>query len=205
MDYTLITGAKSTTGSLKNWVNYDLLPVDELLIDAQNFIYSRLRVREMRATAAIAVSIGNATAALPARFLDPIFLLDTKLSAPIAMTHEADLLQTISRDANGATLNGVPARYAIYNEAINFDCGWDSARTLTMLFYQRPALLSGANLTNFLTDRYPRLLRCALLAFAADYRQDDANYARWIQQVAEMIAAANAEADLSRRSTDIAG
>lgn len=205
MDYDLISGPKATEGSLRNWINYDPIPVDQILRDAESLIYARLRVREMRASVPIAITAGNVSSPLPARFLDPIALHDSKAGIYLTLRDERELLGLIARDAAGAVISQEASNYAIYNEALNYDAAWPDARSLTLMFYQAAAPLSASNKTNFLTTRYPRMLRSALLAFAADYRQDDANYTRWMTQAVGMMEGANVEADLSRRTSDITG
>lgn len=203
MNYTDLIAAKTNTGSVKYWINYDPVPVEAVIEDAEAFIYSRLRVREMRASTTLSLASGDSTEALPTGFLDPISMVDKNPGTPIVQVEEGRLLELRSYDeTTGLMTSGVPGRYAIFDEVFNFDVRADAARSLVLVYYKRPTALGASNATNWLTTRYPNLLRAAILAHAADFRQDDGNYKRWMERAAALITAANAESDLSRRGTN---
>src|SRR4051812_246682 len=77
MDFTSLTADKSTSGSIRRWVNHADVDADAVLEDAQALIFQTLRVREMRTVFTdLALVIGDSSKALPAGFLDPIRLVD---------------------------------------------------------------------------------------------------------------------------------
>jgi len=74
--YTTLTGAKTVPESIHNFVNYGKTPVTTILTTAEALVYSRLRVREMRASAVLSLPIEAWTLGLPTGYLEPIALRD---------------------------------------------------------------------------------------------------------------------------------
>lgn len=202
MTYTTLTGAKNTAGSIKHWINFDLIEPDEILRDAEAYIYGAIRTREMRSIASIAVTLGGSTAALPTGFMEPGVLLHPD-NERIRLTTIDNLARKRLRDGDDVLIRAPYFTwYAIADELLHFDVAAEAAITLTYTYYKRPAALSEANQTNFLTDRYPGLLRAACLMHAADYRSDDEKYARYKMRCDELMARASAEADLALRGAE---
>lgn len=198
-DYTSLVASKNTPGSIRAWLNYDLIDPDSCLLDAQAHIYTILRCREMRSSANVSITLGASTAALPAQFLDPTSLVFADTGDEIIPTSENVLQKLRPWNTDGTIQSGRAERYSIWDEAFQFDTSSDAAYTAKLLFYKRPDFLSGANLTNFLTTRYPNLLRSACLMMAADYASDEEAYARWEKRTAETIAAINVTDDYAWR------
>ncbi len=173
MTYTGLIGAKSSSASLKNWANYSLLPVEELITDAEAQIYSLMRVREMRAEATLNIALNDSTEPLPAGFLDPIALFSAE-GDDIEQTDEISLkrYRVIS---SGVLTTGDFQKYAIFNEVMNFDVRARAATTIDLLYYKLPA-------------------------FA--FRQDDSRAERWEAKAVAFIESANAMDDLSRRGAN---
>lgn len=203
MTYTQLVAPKGTAGSILNWMNYSLAPAADLVTDAQAFIYSQLRVREMRATTTLALAQGDALKALPTDFLDPIALADQDGNEIVPIDEANWLINARSLDGTDAVTltRGTPSRYAIIDEAFKFDMAADGAMTLPLAFYKTPAELSGGNNTNFLTRRYPHLLRSACLMWGAWFRKDFDDYESRKTMTVALIESANAESDLSRRGS----
>jgi hypothetical protein len=198
MTYTTLVADKSTAGSIKSWVNDTRVDPDVVLEDAQSLIYGQLRVREMRAITTVSLTSGQSSASLPSRFLDPIDrLYDHELGCYLTFLAEGSLIRRRTYES-GVLSTSTPQAYTVANENFEFDCKAEAARTYSLAFYQRPAALSGSATTNFLTDRYPLLLRSACIALAYDFRHDDANYQRAVGRVTALVQAANVEADFSR-------
>ena len=200
-DYGTLTGPKTVPGSIRSWVNYELIDVEGVLLDAQAYICGGLRTREMRASATVTIAEDAVSAALPDGFLDPIKLILPDGSA-IGPRDEGELLTLQQRQEDGTLYPGRPAVYAIWDEALQFDVAAEQAFACQFLFFKRPALLSRTAQTNFLTTRYPNLLRAACLMHAADNMHDEAEYARWKARADELIGRANVETDLARRGAD---
>ena len=96
-------------------------------------------------------------------------------------------------------VSGTPCRVAIFGEAFQFECKYDVAATLKPVGYKIPTLLSGSALTNWLTVRYPHVLRVACLVQAWDFLDEDANYQRQLQKLMGLIESVNAQDDHSYR------
>ena len=204
MDYGTLIGPKENPGSIRSWINYGLIDAEGVLLDAQSYLYGTLRVREMRSEAPLTIAQGVRYVALPTNFLDPITCLYTDGSGEIVQKTEQAVLRSRAFNEDGTTLAAdQPRFYGIWDERLNFEVQSDAAYAATMLYYKRPAYLASTAQakTNFLTNRYPALLRSACLMFAADYRDDGERYARWLQRTQELVARANVENELSRRGS----
>jgi hypothetical protein len=196
MDYTSLTSPKGTNGSIANWVNFSdtLLPLADILTDAQAFIYERLRVREMKTTGTISLAQGDILKALPANTLDVIALFD-QYNNKIKAREAASLLGRRTVDSTGAWNQGQPGYFSLWDESFQFDYAANLAMTFNYLIYNQPAYLSSGNPTNFLTTRFPQLLRYACLMSAADFLNDDGKYNRYMQRFVALGDSANQTED----------
>jgi hypothetical protein len=201
MDYGTLVAAKESAGSIRSWINYSLIDAEGVLQDAQSYIYGALRTREMKQTTPVTISSGASSAALPDRFLEAISLIYTDGTGELAHVTEQALERAKIYESANTLVSEQPFKYSVYGELLQFPCKADAAYTASLLFFQRPHYLASTagKTSNFLTTRYPALLRSACLMFAADYRDDDARYKRWNKRTDELIARANVEADLSLR------
>ena len=201
MQYGTLVGPKSEKGSIRSWVNYEPLDIEGVLLDSQAYLYGRLRVREMIASAPVALTQGDETAPLPDGFLDPLsFKLPNGLDILTKDPRELEDLRIYAED--GTLETDMPMAYSVFNELIQLQAKADAAYAARLLFYKRPALLGRTNQTNFLTNRYPNLLRACCLMHAADMMQDDAEYARWMQRTESLLASVGVEGDLMARGRD---
>jgi hypothetical protein len=201
VDYSALAGGKSQSGSLKYWVNHSILPVDDILTDAQGEIYARLRSREMRASTDINVAIGDFATALPGDFLDPISFKD-QYKCDIALRDPGVLEDMRGFDSAGALLKGPISDYAIYDEKLQYDMASNAAATFKLVYFKRPALLSVSNNTNFLTTRYPNLLRAAALKHAYAFRKAWDESTRHAQALEAYLQTIEINDDLSNRGID---
>lgn len=197
MDYSTLIADKDTDGSIRQWVNYGLAPATAILADAEAWIYERLRVREMRVEATVSIAAGDDEIALPARFLDPIDLLLDGDAEPLEYKHES-LLRRL-RDSDGNLYSGAVSAYTIVGEAMKFDVESDAARTGVLWFYQSPAPLAADNETNFVTTRYPRLLRVVTSAFVNEFRKLYGERDNMLREAMSEIETVNILAERSRR------
>lgn len=201
MNYLDLIGPKSVASSIQNFVNYRRVPVEVVLEEAEAFIYSRLRVREMKSSAVITLTAGASTAALPTGFLEPISMRDREGWDMIPDRYvEMPELQRHRVYTNDVLEAGTPMRVAVFDELFQFDCKAEVQRKYDLGFYKRPAALSASNTTNFLTTRYPHILRIGCLAGAASYMKDDDEESKQLAKLTGLCDAANAESDLGRAS-----
>lgn len=96
-----------------------------------------------------------------------------------------------------------PGRWSIWNEQFQFDTALDTATNYKLLYYRAPMILSADNPTNFLTTRYPKLLRVATSAAAADFMKDDAEYQKGLTAMSSLIQSISVEQDFLYRGADI--
>lgn len=198
--YTILTGTVSTAGSIRNWVQHSSIPAAQILAEAEAYIYAQIRVREMMTSAAITIASGAYTTALPTGFLDPVSLRLDEDSTDLDYVQENLLGRII--DENGSVEEGRPARWALYDDLIQYDVANDEASALNgdMVYYKLPdSLAASTNETNFLTDKYPWLLRRACTMFGYEHRKRSAEFLAEQKLVDEAIMQVNQSADMSRR------
>ena len=170
LSFTTITGAKATAGSLKSWVNHDTIPATSLLTEAEAWIYQRLRAMEMQTSATGTVSVGADGFALPERFIAPLRLSIHDGVDELLYQHEQ--LWRMSLDTSGDAREGMATRWTILDGAVQFDAIADEEFDYTLYYYQALPALSVSNETNFLTVRYPTLLRRVCMMFAYEFLKD---------------------------------
>jgi hypothetical protein len=165
--FTTLTGAKTVAGSLKRWANHDTLDSEGILTEAEAWIYQRLRTKEMQTIATGTVAIGQDGFALPTGFLAPLRFSIHDGQQDLNYQHEQ--LINLTLDTDGALPDGTPTSFAIMENAIQFNTVADEAFDYTFRYYAAPTALSASNETNFLTVRYPTLLRRVGLMFAYEF------------------------------------
>lgn len=194
-NYTTLAGTKSTSGSIANWVNRSDLPTAEILTEAQALIYETLRVREMQARAVLTFATSTQTASLPTGFLDPIGYQPYEWGGDLPFVHENGLNEY--RDSAGTLESGTPSRWTIVGETAYVDVLPSEAFSGILLYYKSPTVLSVSNESNFLTNRYPSLLRYACMAKAYEHAKDD-KAASYLQLAMQSIGMANASNEMWR-------
>jgi hypothetical protein len=200
MDFTSLTAAKSVSGSIRRWVNHTDVDSDAVLEDAQALIFQTLRVREMRSEfTPIVMAIGASSSALPTGFLDPLGLWDLTNNVKLKLRTEEWIGDKRQYDSTPAITSGTPYNYAIFGEALQFDLAYDAAATLKLIGFKAPTVLSIGSPTNFLTTRFPHILRSACLGRAYNYRNNDERADKEFALLAAYIQKANAESDLTYR------
>lgn len=199
MDYVKLVGAKTLDGSIKGWVNYEKISATSALAEAESYIYGAMRATEMKASECLRLPAGAAAVHLPSDFLDPLSLTVTSESGcEVRQRTEREIARM--RVYDGCQIStGIPGWYAIYDRCLNFECATETAATLDLIYYRRPRPLSEGNPTNFLTTRYPGILRAACLMAAFDQMSDDAAYNRTKGRLDELLARSAVEQDFALR------
>ena len=95
-----------------------------------------------------------------------------------------------------------PTRWGIFDEKLKLDCAMDTASQFKMLYYRSPKPLSATNLSNWLTNRYPKLLRVACMAASADYMKDTEEYNKHLSALTMLVQSTAAENDLQYRGAE---
>jgi hypothetical protein len=201
INWTVLTGAKTVAGSIANWVNRGDLPTENILLEAEAAIYERLRVREMMEVATLSFLAAASTATLPADFLDPIEFRPYGRNGELPYIHEQKI--GIFRDESGNLEEGEPSRWSIIGTTAHVDVACESAYSGKLMYYKRPAALSVSNLTNFLTIRYPTLLRMACMSKAFEHMKLWGQAQTYLALMEAEVAKASATNESFRRSQHV--
>jgi hypothetical protein len=195
--YDALVADKSTAGSIKYWCNHDSIDAAGALILAEAWIYQRLRASEMRTEATIDLDEDEMNVDLPDDYLAPITFQWRGDSDPIAYVHEA-LLARFRDDVTGEAYAGRPTRYAIFTQKFQFELQADEDLTADFIYYAIPEALSGSNLTNFLTRRFPALLRATCEAYGYEDRKRLDEAKAQFSKASALLEEANATYDRER-------
>jgi len=98
---------------------------------------------------------------------------------------------------------GMPNWYAIWDEAIHFDAAFTQQTLCKLLYYRSPTPLSSSVQTNFVTNRYPQLMRVACMASAADFMKDDAEYQKGMARLQAIVDRVSIENDMGMRGMEL--
>lgn len=96
--------------------------------------------------------------------------------------------------ANNLTAS-TPCGWGIWNETIYFDYAFLNPAQCKLPYFKSPPLLSATNPSNFLTNRYPKLVRVATTAAAAEMMKDDEEYQKGSAALSTLIETINIEND----------
>lgn len=202
MDYNTLIAAKTTPGSIKAWVRYTEIDPPLVLSDAQSYIYQRMRVREMRAITSGSIILGAESLVMPTDFLDPVVLQIRYPQTVIKPINEKALLIERRTYDDVGLIEGMPMHYALIGASGYFDYKSDALYTYDLIYFKSPLPLGPSNQTNFLTDRYPVILRHACVGFAAMMEKDSDEAGLSLKLADALIDDAKAQDDLSRRGQE---
>lgn len=197
-DYTTLTAAKSTAGSIKQFANNDNLPITTILSEAQSWIYRNLRTPEMLTNSVGTITTSAISLAVPTRFLAPVYFFITGTDrGKIEIKSLSDVRDQWSYDGSGVRVKAKPSMASCDLASFWFDVMADKAYVVRLEYYQSLAELSTATggTTNFLTDRFPNLLRAACMMQAAFWQKDEKNRLAWEANAVAQIQSARLEAD----------
>lgn len=190
MDYTTLVSDRETYGSIKSFINYSRIDPDIILDEAEAWIYAKLRVPDMRTVASVSISSGASTASLPTGFRSSIHFGIPGIIHTIKLVDVEFFRSRLGWDEDGVLPEGQPTYWCRHDELIQMNYLADQAYTAKMTYYKTPTALSGSNTTNWLTTKYPTLLRKVCTMFAADERKEydtrdrcEAEAMRMIQEI----------------------
>lgn len=200
--YSILTGTVSTSGSIRNWAQHSMIPAEQILEEAQQWIYQRLRHQFMIAEETLTIEPGDYAIAPPDDFLDPVSLTLWGDDDELDYVHENMLGRYV--DSDGDVQEGRPVRFSYYNDYLQFDAANDADTSLSavLLYYRSPPLLSAAVQTNWLTDRFGGLLRQTCLAKAYEHRKRPEMTAEFTL-AEKSINEANVASDFMRRGQKV--
>jgi hypothetical protein len=96
-------------------------------------------------------------------------------------------------------VQGTPIYWGVWDETVFFDVAFAQQTNCNLQYFKALPILSAANPTNFLTNRYPHLLRKAATAQAWDFMRNDAEYQKDVAALTALVEQVNAEGDLLYR------
>lgn len=172
MSYTTLTGAKTVDGSIRSWLSRATVPSTEVLTEAEAWIYQRLRVREMLFSTTGTLAENADTLALPAGYLETTALTFTNPRGKSNWcTPEVFAREKIVYLADGTKATGWPTWFTDLATQLEFNVKASQAFAYRWMGYAQPTALSASNQTNFLTQRFPTLLRSACLMIACEFER----------------------------------
>ena len=201
--YSTLIAAKTTDDSIKNWLNRADLPVTAILTEAQAEIYQRLRVREMMTDEAFSfasAASSKALSTLSGTFLDPVKFVPYQWGEELPYVNPEFF--NPGRDEDGALFEAsTPSRWCIIGETAHIDVLLSAAFAGRMMYYAQLAALGLSNETNFLTTRYPSLLRHACMWRSYAHMKDAERTREYKAYMMADIAEANQTNDMFRRGS----
>jgi ribosomal protein S18 len=203
VDYTTLTGAKTTAGSIKYLVNYERLDPESILVEAQAYIFGSLRVKEMEVTAAITQTADtDIDETLPTDFCDVVSIQNYLGDRPMQHVTPRELTGLYRAHdtdaADGTVETGTQSVFAVYDGKVNFDVMADTTVTLLMHYLSSEGKITSGQTSSWLTTRYPQILLAAVRYFAFLHMENDGQADRWLKILDSAIVKANVEADLHR-------
>lgn len=150
VNWTTLSGAKTVEGSIKNWVNRTDIPITNILIEVQAYIYNELRDQEMSRSEKITFKDNTGTATGSGT--------STALADTSGVFNDGHVVVgdtvTNTTDGSTATVSTIDSATAITTSALTggTDNTWTSGDTYTFKNSHRldiADILSGANITSF--------------------------------------------------------
>lgn len=99
-------------------------------------------------------------------------------------------------------LAAYPSIWSIFDEQVKFNSAFDTATQFKQLYFRSPLPLSSANPSNWLTNRYPKLMRISCMASSADFMKDNEEYQKHLSALTALVQSTNSESDLSYRGAE---
>jgi hypothetical protein len=206
ISYSELVATKSTLNSIKGWINWDLAPATDILSDSEAFIYSSLRIREMKRIATGSILAGSTFLAMPPDFIAPrSFKRIGDSAGKIDILDDKMFEDTLPLDQNGAYPKATPTKCTIYDDPpfAYFDAEADKDYPYRLVYWRRPEALAMTNETNFLCARYPMLLRSTCLGYANLYMKQPDVAEQWLTVAGGMITQANSDYDLGEQANRV--
>lgn len=210
--YTTLIDAKSVDGSIKNWVNDDRIGPATIVTEAEAWIYQRLRVRDMLAYISGTMTATEAGAAItlasPNLFKAPYDFRITGSAQNIPPSEIKKKSLALVRSMFSwtgtppARVAGRPKWYALDATRIIFDCAPDRAYPYEFAHFSRPSSPLSTALTNFLTEKYPSLLRhvCMFKSFEHLRRPDERRY--HLELAGAELQSVNIDSDMANETEE---
>ena len=158
-----------------------MIPTFIALAEAR--LQRELRTRQMLKSATATMTGGDPTVGLPTDFLE---MRDLYIQGNPRMPVTYLSPSAFTRDAR-ADESGKPFYYTVLASEFLFAPIPDGNKTLEMLYYYKPEILSDSNPSNVFLANYPDLLLYGSLAQAEPYLMNDARLAVWASLYADTL------------------
>jgi hypothetical protein len=196
--FTTLVAAKSDLNSIRAWVNHGDVPAESIVSEAQAFIYSKLRTRELRKRITGSIISGVSNFAIPSGYLASLRL---RVVHPVAGImplkqlpwHDHEDMLVIAPD--GSLPVAMPQFFATDADQVYLNTVTDAALSYRWWIYQTPAPLSSTNKDNFLTTKYPHILDSTCRSLAQRYWRSANEADTWLKIALDGIETANQMAD----------
>ena len=199
MNYTQLVAPKTTANSIAAWLNWDLAPSTDILAEAESYLYGKLRVQAMKTIASGSIVLNDLSFTMPTDYLAPISMRRIGASAGVIEVFDSQQMEERNCiDAAGNFILSVPTECQIIGDPARayFNVQSDDTYPYRLVYWARKTALSGSNLSNFLTTRYPTLLRAACLFRGFDFKKEYEAADRNEKRLQSLIYDANAEYDM---------
>ena len=150
--------------------------IPDFITLAETRLARELRTRQMLKSATSSMTSGDARVALPTDFLE-VRDLYIQGNPRMPVTYLAP--SAFTRDAR-ADESGLPVYYTVLASEFLFAPIPDGTRTLEILYYAKPAVLSDSNTSNVFLANYPDALLYGALLEAEPYLINDARVQLWV-------------------------
>jgi hypothetical protein len=150
--------------------------IPDFITLAETRLVRELRTRQMLKSATSPMTSGDAKIALPTDFLE---VRDLYIQGNPRMPVTYLSPSAFTRDAR-ADESGKPFYYTVLAQEFVFAPVPDGTRTLEILYYAKPTVLSDSNASNVFLANYPDALLYGALAEAEPYLINDARLQTWI-------------------------
>lgn len=212
MDFNQLTASATSAGSVASWVNHSsvVAVAPTLIQEAESAIYRRLRHFRMLTSVTGTMTAGNTSDFItqPSDYLEDKLLYFTGTAySKITRKTLQELVNNYCYDGSGNRVQTQPSYYSNDQTNLKFESPVDQNYPWLLYYYQQPQPLSATNTQNFITQYYPRLMRCALMTGASEYMKDagqgtfDRTY--WEQMTATEIDAAQRESDRQETQLEV--
>lgn len=187
--------------AVANWLERDDLTerIPELIALGESRLFTQLRVREMEATAPLTTVAAQRTNSLPTRFVQARALYVS--GTPYKRLEFRSMAEYWSIYASQTSAK--PTVYTIVGENVVWGPVPDTAYTVTVDHYARPAALSSNTDTNAVLTRWPGLYLYPALLEAAPFLADDDRLVTWAGLYETLLDLAHASNLADRASGDV--
>jgi hypothetical protein len=174
--------------AIADWLNR--ADLDEKIPDfitlAEATLNSVLRSSHMVTTTTVSTAGSTRTAAVPADFLECIYLQ----SGDTAPLEQVTTSQLIMLRRSRLRTSGTPKFYAVLGRNFEFVPTPSGVSSLNLVYYQKIPTLSVGSPTNWLISNFPDIYLYTSLLHSTPYLNDDARIAVFNNLIAQTVSAA---------------